>query len=857
MSSPSNTNTQSICPIQIQDELQSSFLDYAVSVIVSRAIPDVRDGLKPVHRRILYTMHQIGLTHQKPYRKSVKVVGEVLGNFHPHGDQAVYQTMVGMVQDFVRRYPLLKGQGNWGSNDGDNAAAMRYTEIKMHHIAEEILADISKNTVPFVPNFDESTTEPTILPSKIPNLLINGTSGIAVGMATSIPPHNLSEVINACIAYIDNESITIEEIMQHIKAPDFPTGGIICGREGIIKAYQEGRGSLVLRGVTEIEETEKSNNIIIKELPYQVIKADFVAKIAILVKEKVIDGISHIRDESNKDGMRIVIEMKKDSCSSTILNLLYKHTSLQSTVSMIFLALIDNKPKIFTILELIKTFVDHRINIVTKKYIYDKKKAETEEHILAGLEIISAKIEEVVDLIKKSENVSDALNKLMITYNLSEIQGKAVLELRLQKLTSFEQHEIKTERIALLKKIEIITSYLNNKDLLYNEVKKELLQIKENYGDERKTVISDLSYKFMDSSAFIADDEVIITLTQRGYLKRVPLTTYELQRRGGKGKMGISSLDEHDDVIQDIFIAKNHDMMLFFTNIGRVYATPVYEAPEASRTSKGRAIVNLLPLIDGEFVVKLLCSKNLEGLCLVLITKKGTIKRMKAELFSNIRQTGIRAITLDEGDELSFCLLSSGKDSIVVATACGCGIRFNENEVRLMGRQAAGVRAIRLKVGDMVMGAKAVSPADAILFVTENGYGKRVKADEFRIAHRGGQGVRTIPTTERNGKVIGISPVDEETDIILIDHNGKVIRISPQEIRTMGRQAQGVRLIKLDEKQKVSRIATIKNDEREEAKKRSLELADELMDSIDRAISTDDTEQNEENDSDYDRQEDE
>jgi DNA gyrase subunit A len=813
-------NFEPVVDIAIHRELQSSFLDYAVSVVISRAIPDVRDGLKPVHRRVLYTMQQLGFFHNKPYHKSVRVVGEVLGKYHPHGDQAVYQTMVGMTQEFARRYPLLDGQGNWGSIDGDNAAAMRYTEVRMQKICQEILADINKDTVSFVPNFDESTIEPVVLPSKLPNLLINGTSGIAVGMATCIPPHNLTEVMNACIALVSNPNMPDLEILNYVKGPDLPTKGIICGRNGIIKAYTEGRGSIVVRGVIESEETEKGTSLVITELPYQVVKSELVSKIAHLVKDKIIEGISNIRDESNKKGIRVVIDLKRDAFPETIINLLHKHTNLQNNINIMMLALLDNKPQIFTLKQALTSFIEHRKNIITKRTLYERERAKETEHILAGLQKINDDIENAIKLISSSKNSEEASNYLKDKYNLSNSQIKAVLELRLSRLTSLERTNIINERNELIEKIKNLTVILENQEELKKEIIKEFEEIKEIYGDERKTVINDTASGDFDESAFINDEEVVITLTKKGYIKRVLLTTYEIQHRGGKGKMGISSLEDSDDVIQDIFIAKNHDNLLFFTNFGRVYSKQVYEVPESSRTAKGRAIINILPLTEGEFVVKLLCARNLENLFLMMVTKKGVTKRTAASFFIDIRQTGIKAITLNENDELRFCILTSGKDSVIMSTKKGMGIRFLEKEVRVMGRQAAGVRGIRLKTDDEIVGARVVEITKDILFVTKNGFGKRVEAKDFRIAHRGGQGVKTIPTNGRNGIVIGLAAVDDETDIILIDGNGKIIRIAPQEIRTMGRQAQGVRLIRLDEGQYVACIAIIQGDEQAEAQER-------------------------------------
>jgi DNA gyrase subunit A len=817
---------EAIVDIPIYEELQASFLDYAVSVVISRAIPDVRDGLKPVHRRILYAMDKLGYVYNKPYHKSVSVVGEVLAKYHPHGDQAVYQTMVGMVQDFSKRYPLLDGQGNWGSVDGDSAAAMRYTEVRMKKICQEILSDISKDTVTFVPNFDESTIEPTVLPSKIPNLLINGTAGIAVGMATSVPPHNFNEIFDALIAVIENENFPDLELLNYVKGPDFPCGGVICGRGGIVKAYLEGRGSFIVRGVMTVEETQKSSAIIVTELPYQVIKSDLIKHIANLVRDKIIDGISNIRDESNKKGMRIFIELKRDASPETVMNLLFKHTAIQSNFSIMLLALHDNKPVLFTLKNAILAFINHRRDVLSRKLHYEREKARAHEHLLAGLEKISNHIEEAVKIISRSENSKIAEDHLRNIYDLTSLQVKAVLDLKLQRLTSLERKNLTNERNELLEKIDQFNLILSDKKKLDEEIVKEFRYLKEAYGDERKTIINDCAIEGFDASAFIEDDEVVITLTKRGYLKRVQLSIYEVQRRGGKGKMAMTSLEDSDDVVQDLFITRNHDEMLFFTSLGRVYSCNVYEVPESSRTAKGRAVVNLLPLVENERIVKLLCTRNLDGLSLVMVTKNGVVKKTDANQFKKIRQTGIRAISLNEGDELAFCLLTSGKDSLIVATKNGIGTRFLEKEVRSMGRQAAGVRGIRLKKGDFVVGVQAIVEGERdILFVTENGFGKRVSAKDFRIAHRGGMGVRTIPTDSRNGKVIGLATLEDDVDVMLIDQNGKVIRISPQEVRVLGRQAKGVRLIRLGDGQKLSCVAAINGNDQDDAQKRK-EISD-------------------------------
>lgn len=849
-----NMNIQ---PVLIENELKDSFLDYAMSVVVSRAIPDIRDGLKPVHRRVLYTMHQLGFHYNKPYHKSVRVVGDVLGKYHPHGDQAVYNTMVGMVQDFSKRYPLLDGQGNWGSVDGDNAAAMRYTEVRMEKIAQEILADLDKETVPFVPNFDESTVEPTLLPSKLPNLLVNGTTGIAVGMATSIPPHNLKEVINACLALLKDPHLSDDELFKYIPGPDFPTGGIICGRSGIVRAYTTGRGSLTLRGVVDVEEDNRKNDrIVITELPYMANKAELAVKIADLVRNKVIDGITNIRDESDKKGMRLVIEIKRGEIPSVIINQLYKHTQLQTTVSMLMLGLLDNQPLIFSLRDLIAHFLYHRKQVIYRRSVFELKKARAREHILEGFIRALDNIDAVVALIKQSKSADEAMEKLASQFGHTPEQSKAILELRLQRLTGMEQEKIRAEMIEIGKTISFLREIIEDESTLKKEIAKELEDLKNTYGDERRTKIEG-AVDILTEADLIPDEEVVVTLTMKGYVKRLPLETYGVQHRGGKGKMGMTALE--DDVVEDIFIAKNHDELLFFTNLGRVYSVQVFEVPEASRTAKGRAIVNILPLQPNERVVKLLCARELENKFVVMVTKNGVIKRVEAESFAKIRATGIRAITLkeDENDELVFCRMSGGNDTIIIATQKGQGIRFKEEEVRAMGRQASGVIGIRLKKGDQVVGMEVLHADDDILFATENGYGKRVSMDDFRVAHRGGVGVRTIPTDKRNGVVIGLAVVHDNSSVLLIDKVGKIIRLAPTEIRTMGRQAKGVRLIKLDGDQKLASVVAFEESDSDDGQKNNissdnnmggivpshkLEVAQKVTDILDLASGQDETE---------------
>lgn len=810
-----NKPIELITPLSIEKELRTSFLDYAMSVIVSRALPDVRDGLKPVHRRILYAMHTLGLVNERAYRKSATVVGEVIGHYHPHGDSAIYQTMVGLVQDFSKRYPLLDGQGNWGSIDGDNAAAHRYTEVRMEKITREILVDIEKNTVQFVSNFDESRLEPILLPSRIPLLLINGSNGIAVGMATSIPPHNIGEVVDACLALLKNPNIDDDDLFALMPGPDFPTGGIICGRANIVKAYRTGHGSCLVRGLVAIEENAKQSILVITEIPYQVNKSDLITKIADLTKNKVIDGISNIRDESTKKGLRIVIDIRRGEIPQVILNQLYKHTSLQTSISMMLLALLDNQPVVFTLREMLHHFLVHRQEVVTKRSEFDLAKIKTRLHLLEGLLKALDHIDAIIALIRASRATDEASEKLQKQFELSAAQAKSILEMRLSRLTGLEQEKLLSEQGDIQKVATELEGLLGNPEVLMQEIIKELEQIKKTYSDPRRTRIEGSIEGFTEKD-LIPDEEVVVTLTRKGYIKRVMLDVYSVQHRGGKGKKGMADLDDFDDVMEDLFVAKNHDQLLFFTNKGRIYTMEVYQIPEASRTAKGRAIINLIPLTEGEKVVKMLCTRGMQNKFLVMVTKGGVIKKTPATAFAKVRSTGIIALGLREGDELAFCAMSSGEDSIVIATVLGQGIRFKESEVRAMGRQAAGVRGIRLRAKDFVVGMQVIADDRDLLFATERGFGKRVAIANFRVAHRGGLGVRTIPVDKRNGKLIGVVRVGDESNILLIDDNGKIIRLSPQEVRTMGRQAKGVRLIRLDKKQIVSSVVSFEEADEEE-----------------------------------------
>jgi len=817
MSSEKIVPAMQITPLSIEKELKSSFLDYAMSVIVSRALPDVRDGLKPVQRRILFSMHKLGYYHDRSYRKSATVVGDVIGHYHPHGESSIYQAMVVMAQDFSKRYPVLDGQGNWGSIDGDNAAAMRYTEVRMSKITQELLADIEKETVPFGPNFDESCTEPLLLPSRIPHLLLNGSNGIAVGMATSIPPHNSTEVISACIAILKNPQLTEAELFALVPGPDFPTGGHICGRAGIVDAYRTGHGKVTLRGVVQIEGEETNKPaLIITEMPYQVNKSDLITRIADLVKEKVIDGISNIRDESsNRGGIRVVIELKRGEMPQVVLNQLFKHTQLQVNIPILLLAIHNNRPLLFTLRELIEHFLAHRREIIIRRTQFDLKKSMARAHVLQGLIIALDNIDKVVALIKQAESPDAAQAELSTHFGLTPIQSKAILEMRLQRLTGLERDKILQEMRDLQQLMHDLRQILNDRQVLTGVILSELEEVLARYSDKRRSVITHAIDAFSEAD-LIPDEDVVVTLTHKGYIKRVLLDTYAVQHRGGKGKKGIADLGDSDDIMQDLFVTKNHDDILFFTNLGRVYTLKVYEIPEGSRVAKGRAVVNLLSLTDGERVVKLLSARDLEGKNLVMCSKNGTIKKTDASSFAKIRSTGIRAITLLENDELVFCGLSSGHDTIIIATKLGQGIRFREEEVRPVGRQAIGVRGIRLRDKDFVVGVVIIDSDSRLLFATSRGYGKQVRVTDFRVAHRGGMGVRTIPTSNRNGVVIGLVVVYQDSHILLIDKNGKIIRLSPEEIRTMGRQAQGIRLIRLDADQVLSGVVAFSEADHED-----------------------------------------
>ncbi|HTP04372.1 MAG TPA: DNA gyrase subunit A [Nitrospirota bacterium] len=814
---------QEIKPINIEQEMKTSYLDYSMSVIVGRALPDVRDGLKPVHRRILYAMFREGLLHSKKYSKSAGVVGEVLKKYHPHGDSAVYDTMVRMAQDFNMRYPLVDGQGNFGSVDGDPAAAYRYTEARLTKLAEELLADIDKETVDFVPNFDDTTVEPSVLPTRVPNLLINGSAGIAVGMATNIPPHNLSEVVDGLVLMIDNPEVTIQELMALIKGPDFPTAGFIHGYEGIKQAYLNGRGIIQMRARATIEEGKGDReSIVVTELPYQVNKARLLERIAELVQEKKITGISEIRDESDREGMRVVIDLKKGEISNVILNQLYKHTAMQSTFGVIMLALVNNQPRVLNLRKLLSHFIQHRREVVLRRTRYDLKKAEERAHILLGLKIALENLDAVIALIKASASPEEAKNGLVREFMLSEIQAQAILDMRLQRLTGLERDKIIAEYEEVLKEIARLNEILASDTLVMKIIRDELLAIKQEYGDTRRTEIVPETSE-IDIEDLIKDEDMVITISHAGYIKRNPLTTYRAQKRGGKGKIGMETKEE--DFVERLFTASAHSYILFFTNKGRVYWLKVHQIPEASRQAKGKAIVNLIQLSQEERVTAALPVREFTPEHFILMaTKKGIIKKTELESYSHPRPSGIIAITLEEGDELISAEVTDGERDVFLGTRDGLSIRFSETDVREIGRAGKGVIGIRLEESNEVVGMEIVRDDSTILTVTEKGYGKRSTLEDYRSQGRGGKGIITIKTTEKNGRVIGMAQVSEDDEIILITTNGKVLRIRTKDISVQGRNTQGVRLFDIDDGDKVVSFAKVV--EREEEKETTQEKSE-------------------------------
>jgi DNA gyrase subunit A len=799
---------QRVVPINIEDEVKKSFIDYAMSVIVARALPDVRDGLKPVHRRILYAMNDVGFTPDKPYRKSATTVGEVLGKYHPHGDTAVYDTMVRMAQDFSYRYQLIDGHGNFGSVDGDGAAAMRYTEARMAKISMELLRDLEKDTVDFIPNYDESLKEPSVLPARFPNLLVNGVNGIAVGMATSIPPHNLGEVIDCVIATIENPEIELDEMMKHIKGPDFPTAGIIMGREGIKKAYATGRGKVVVRANAEIEQMSgNKSRILITEIPYQVNKANTIEKIAELVKDKKLEGISDLRDESDRDGMRIVIELKRDVNANVVLNHLYKHTQLQDTYGIIMLALVDGQPKVLNLKEIIRHYVNHQIDVVTKRTQYELRKAEARAHILEGLRIALDHIDEIISIIRGSKTVAEAKQKMMDRFGLSEIQSDAIAEMRLRALTGLERGKLEEEYLGLIKDIEYFRSLLANEYKMLMVIKDELLEIKKKYADERRSRIT-ASLEELNDEDFIEEHEVAVTMTHFGYIKRLPSDTYKSQRRGGKGITGLQTRE--DDFVEHLFITSTHNYILFFTNKGKMYKLKTYEIPEAGRQAKGTALVNLLQLDPDEKVSAVINIKDFQdGKYLIFMTKHGLVKKTELQEYETSRNTGITAITLLEQDELISVKLTRGTTELITVTKEGMSIRFSEDDVRSMGRGTQGVKGINLSKNDVVIGMDIIEETAALLVISENGFGKRTPVEEYRIQTRGGKGILTSKITSRTGSLVGMKIVKDNDEIMLINTSGIIIRINVNEISELGRSTQGVKVMRVDDSDSIVSIAKI------------------------------------------------
>ena len=828
-----------IVPVNIETQMKGAYIDYAMSVIVSRALPDVRDGLKPVHRRVLYGMLDLGVLSNRSYKKSARIVGEVLGKYHPHGDTSVYDAMVRMAQEWSLRYPLVDGQGNFGSIDGDSPAAMRYTEVRLRKLAEELLADIDKDTVDFKLNFDDTLEEPTVLPAKIPNLLINGTSGIAVGMATNIPPHNLTEIINGCIAYIDDKEITVEGLMKYIKAPDFPTGGIIYGYEGVREAYETGRGRLVMRGESTFETDEKGREaIIFTSIPYQVNKAEMIKKTADLVNEKKIEGIHDIRDESDRNGLRIVYELKKDAVSNVVLNKLYQYTALQTSFSTNAIALVKGRPYQLNLRQLIGHFIDHRHEVILRRTRFDLAEAQKRAHILEGLLIALDNIDEVIAIIRAAASPDEARANLMVRFSFSELQAKAILDMRLQRLTGLEREKLKEEYAELMKIIAYYLSILADEALQFEIIKTELIEIREKYGDERKTRI-ELNSKDFRIEDTIADEAVVITISHMGYMKRTPLSEYRRQSRGGRGARGSDIRDE--DFLEHLYIATAHNYMLFFTEKGKCFWLRVYEIPEGSKTSKGRAIQNMLNIEADDKVRAIINLKDLKdedyvkNNFIILCTQKGTIKKTSLEAYSRPRLNGINAININEGDHLLEARLTNGTSEVLMALRSGRAIRFNEKTVRPMGRTATGVRGITLGgKNDEVIGMICVnSPDESILVVSEKGYGKRSDLEDYRITNRGGKGVKTINVTDKTGSLIAIKNVTDSDDLMIINLSGIIIRMGVSDLRVMGRATQGVRLINLKEDDGIAAVAKVECE---------LEDADdiELLDGTD-IIESDDT----------------
>ncbi len=829
---PDENNVERIIPINIEDEMKTAYIDYSMSVIVSRALPDVRDGLKPVHRRVLYGMTELGLAPNRPYKKSARIVGEVLGKYHPHGDSSVYDTMVRMAQEWSLRYTMVDGQGNFGSIDGDSPAAMRYTEARLKKIAEEMLNDLEKDTVDFRPNFDDSLKEPSVLPSKIPNLLVNGAAGIAVGMATNMAPHNLSESVDAIVAYIENNDIEISELMYHIKGPDFPTGAIIHGTDGIRSAFETGRGRILMRGKTEIETMGNGKElIIVTEVPYQVMPSQIITRAVELVQEKVIDGIVAVRDESGRDGMRLVFELRKDAIANVILNQLYKYTALQSSFSVNNIALVNGRPEMLTLKDMIRHFVDHRHEIVVRRTKFDLAEARKRAHILEGLLIALDHLDEVIALIRNSKNPDDAKDGLITQFGLTEIQAKAILDLRLQRLTGLERQKIKEEYDELMKQIAYLESILNDESLRYSIIKAELIEMKEKYGDDRKTIIEHSAGE-IDIEDLIPNEKVVITISHMGYIKRTSLSEYKEQNRGGRGNRGVSHRDE--DFVEHLFVANTHNYMLFFTEQGRCFWMKVYELPEGGKATKGRAIQNLIAIPKEDTIKAYLNIENLKDQeyldthNIILCTKKGIIKKTTLEAYSRPRANGINAITIREGDVLLSAKLTNGNCEVIMAKRSGKAIRFNEQLVRPMGRNASGVKGVTLESdSDEVIGMLTIDKDKlkeaTVLVVSENGYGKRsylvdpeTGEDEYRITGRGGKGVKTLNITEKTGDLISISNVTDEDGLMIINRSGLTIRLRVDSLKTRGRATQGVKLINIKNNDAIASVAVVPVEEEEE-----------------------------------------
>jgi len=806
---------QHVTTVNIEDEMRRSYLDYAMSVIVGRALPDVRDGLKPVHRRILFAMNELSNTHDKPYKKSARIVGDVIGKYHPHGDVAVYDSIVRMAQDFSMRYPLVDGQGNFGSVDGDSAAAMRYTEIRMSRLAEELLEDIDRETVEFGPNYDDSMVEPLVLPAKYPNLLVNGSGGIAVGMATNIPPHNLREIIEGTIDLINRPDITIPELMAHIPGPDFPTAGFIHGKEGIAQAYMTGRGIIQMRARTVIEKKKGEREaIIVTELPYQVNKARLIEKIAELVRDKKIEGIADLRDESDREGMRIVIELKKDEIAGAIINQLYKYTSMQDSFGIINLSIVDGQPRILTLKETLQCFVKHRKEVVTRRTIFDLKKAEARAHILEGLKIALENLDEVITIVKEASSPKDAQGKLIARFRFTEVQAQAILDMKLQRLTGLERDKIMDEHRETLKTIEGLKEILGSERLLLNIIVDELREIKDRFGNDRRTEII-VQSKDISIEDMIAEEDMVVTVSHTGYIKRNPLSLYRSQHRGGKGKMGMTTREE--DFVAHLFVASTHSYILFFTSIGKVYWLKVHELPLGGPTTKGKAIVNLLSLAPGEAITAMLPVREFsKDRNIVVGTKNGIVKKSDLMAYSNPRTGGIIALNLDEKDSLVAVDITDGSKDIILSTKNGKAIRFKEEEVREIGRVGRGVKGIDLEDDDEVVSMQVIAEGTTILTATENGYGKRTDLTEYPLRHRGGKGVITIKTSKRNGSVVSVMQVIDDDDVMMITSNGKVVRTGVKGISVIGRNTQGVKLIWVEGGEKVVGVARLAEKEEEE-----------------------------------------